>query len=190
MPHSLLRRIVIGAPAAAIAVLACARSGELRVLADSTTAPGAVEVLALPADRALATAEDPARRAADSIAALYRATRIALNAHADSLARTDRRTSAYAAAYDSFAASRAAAERLRETRDSARRAAPAGKPLPDSVLNASVRAPLAHGAATLRLREGEWRLGFIDAHGVLTRAPITVTIKAKAHDTLVVRPTP
>ena len=181
---------MIGAPATAIAVLACARSGELRVLADSTTAPGAVEVLALPADRAPAIAEDPARHAADSIAALYRATRAALNARADSLARTDRRTAAYAAAYASYAIARDSAERLRETRDSARRAAPAARSLPDSVVRAAVRAPLSRGAATLMLREGDWWLGLVDARGALTRAPMHVSMKAEAHDTVVVRPVP
>ena len=179
---------MIGAPAAAIATLACARSGELRVLADSTTAPGSVEVLALPADRAPALAEDPARRAADSLASRYRATRTALNARADSLGRTDRRTPAYAAAYDSFVIARAAAEHLRETRDSARRAQPLARPLLDSIVRSAVRAPLSHGAAALTLREGEWWLGLLDSRGALTRAPMHVSIKAEAHDTLVVRP--
>ena len=182
--------MVIGAPVAAIAVVACARSGELRVVSDSIAAPGAVEVLAIPSDRASGLAEDPARRAADSVAALYRATRAALNARADTLARSDRRTPAYAAAYDSFGAARAAAERLREARDSARRALPPAPPIPESVLGSAVRAPLRHGTATLTLPEGPWTLCLVDPRGALTRAPFTVTMKAKAHDTLLVRPTP
>jgi len=181
---------VIGAPVAAIAVLACARSGELRILADSTTAPGAVEVLALPPGAAASLAEPPARALADSLSALYRSTRASLNARADSLARTDRRTPAYAAAYSLFALARDSAERLRTARDSARRAAPPPRPVPDSLVSVSVRAPLANGAATLSLHEGPYLLAFVNSRGTLTRPPLRVSISASSHDTLRLHPIP
>jgi len=176
-----------GAPLLLLAAAACERAGELRVLADSTTAPGAVEVFAIPATGAAPPAVDPARLAADSLAALFRRTRAALVARADSLARADRRTADYAAAYTAYLADAVAAGRLRAARDSAARALPPRLPVAPSVLEHAVRAPITNGGATLLLRRGSWWIGAMDGYGGLLLAMRRVEIAAGARDTMAVR---
>jgi len=172
--RSVIRRAALSALGAAFA---CAPTGDVRVLADSTLAPGAVEVAAL--------REDPrsaALRVADSLDGAFQVERALLNARAESLAATDRRTTAYAVAYDQYAVRAAAAERLRRTRDSARRAAepPA---LPSMELGTATRARLVNAAANLRLRPGEWWIVRLDsAGGVITAERVTVRA---AHEVIV-----
>lgn len=187
MPHPVpaLRWIVKRAiPLAMLAAFACARSGELRVLADSTTAPGVVEVLALPAELGPTIAPDPARRGFDSIAALYRRERAALNARAESLGTVDRRTGAYAAASSRYLVDAAAAGEMRAFRDRARRLLTPPRPLPDSVLAHARRAPLTQGGATLGLAAGTWWIGLVDGRGALVLAPVRIEIAAGARDTV------
>lgn len=182
MPHSVhaLRQLVKrGLPLAALAALSCARRGELRlVLANPTAAPGAVEVLAIPADSAPSLPPDPARRTADSLASYYRLARRRLNLRAESLSHADRRTASYAAAYGGYGRARADAEALRATRDSAIRLLPPVRPIDKTVLARATHGTISNAAATLELAPGRWWIGIVDARGVLVRAPQEVRIEA------------
>jgi len=165
------------------AAAACGRAGEIVVLADTTSRPAAVEAIAIPVGGA-APAMDPAQAAADSAAARFRRERAALIVRADSLAHADRRTPAYAAAYAAYLSDARAAERVRAMRDSLRAAAGAAPPLPAELLARAARAPLAHGAAVLRLPAGPYWVAITDARGALAAEALPANAKAGARDTI------
>jgi hypothetical protein len=175
-----------------LAAAACARSGTLRIALDSTTVPGAVEVLAAPVDPVLLIVNDPARHAADSLQAAFQRARLRLNARADSLDRSDRRTPAYASAFAAFNGDAAGAESLRARRDSlrlhegpvralavgelAKEAAAAGRDL--------ARAKLVNERASFTLREGTWWIIALGKRGETVGTPRKVEVIADKVDTL------
>jgi len=159
------------APLAALgAALACAPTGDVRVLADTSAGPGAVEVAGVRADP-----RSSAQRLADSLAAQFEKARAGLNARAESLAATDRRSPEYAAAYARYSVSAAQGESLRAARDRARLAAQPRPALQSALPSEVVRARCVSGGADLRLRAGEWWVVWMDsAGGVITAKNVTV----------------
>jgi hypothetical protein len=179
------------APAALLAAAACARPAELRVIVDSTAAPGAVEVLATPFDPAGLIPTNPARESADSLDALFQRERRALNARSAVLDTMDRRTPAYAADHAELTARIGDAERLRAARDSAaRRAGPRRGIAPAALDSASraagrpvARAPIAAGGVTIRLQAGAWWITLLDPAGAVLLRALRVELKADGRDT-------
>lgn len=197
MPHSvcaLIGRLRRAAPALALAAIACARSGTLRVVLDSTTVPGGVEVLATPVDPALLIVNDPARHSADSLNAVYRRVRTVLNARADSMDRTDRRTPGYALAYAAFTRDAASAESLRMRRDSLRLHAGPVRALDIEELTkeataagrALAREKIVNERASFSLTTGTWYIVTLGARGEALGTPKRVEIGADKVDTLAI----
>ncbi|HUO51020.1 MAG TPA: hypothetical protein VMT93_00750, partial [Gemmatimonadaceae bacterium] len=69
-------------------------------------------------------------------------------------------------------------------RDSLRAAAGAAPPLPAELLARAARAPLAHGAAVLRLPAGPYWVALTDARGALAAEALPANAKAGARDTI------
>ncbi len=195
MPHSvcaLVGRLRRAAPVVLLAAVACARSGTLRVTLDSTTVPGAVEVLAAPVDPSLLIVNDPAHHAADSLNAEYQRARTRLNTRADSLDKTDRRTPAYADAYAAFTRDAANAESLRIRRDTLRhhegpvRAVDTGELEKEAAAGGRelARAKIVNERALLTLRAGTWWIIALGKRGESVGTPRRVEIIADRTDTL------
>jgi hypothetical protein len=175
-----------------LAAVACARSGTLRVTWDSTTVPGAVEVLAAPVDPSLLIVNDPARHAADSLNAEYQRVRTRLNARADSLDQRDRRTPAYADAFAAFTRDAANAESLRIRRDTLRRHEGPVRAVNTAELEKEAdaagrelaRAKVVNERASLKLRVGTWWIVTLGKRGESIGVPRKVEIIADRVDTL------
>ena len=184
-----MRRV---ATAMLLAAAACARPAELRVIVDSTAAPGAVEVLATPFDPATLVPRSDARRAADSLDAEFQRQRRALNARTAALDTMDRRTSAYASAFAEQMARIAAAESVRAGRDGAMRKAGPRRGIAARELDSAaslarrpvMRARIAANGATITLRAGAWWITLLDSAGAMLPGTMRVEPKADAKDTV------
>jgi hypothetical protein len=180
------------ATAMLLAAAACARPAELRVIVDSTAAPGAVEVLATPVDPAALLPRNGARRAADSLDASYQRERLVLNARTAVLDTMDRRTSAYATAYADQMAQIAAAERVRASRDSAARIAGPRQGIGGATMDSAarvagrpvVRGVLAGGGTTITLTAGGWWVALLDSAGGLLPGVKRIEVMAGGRDTV------
>jgi hypothetical protein len=123
MPHRQPTLLAIGRSslllAVTLAMFAAACRGEhaRRTQVDTTTGKKGVEVLASPQDSALRNAT----AALDSLERSFARARASLDSEALALRDANRLDSAYASRYAAFEHRRAAAARLRSSRDKARR---------------------------------------------------------------------
>ncbi len=137
---------------------------------------------------------DPARHSADSLNAVYRRVRTVLNARADSMDKTDRRTPGYAAAYAAFARDAASAESLRMRRDSLRQHAGPVRALDIEELTKEAaakgrtlaREKIVNERVSFTLREGTWYIVTLGARGEALATPRKVEIVADKVDTLAI----